>query len=126
MTDGGGMLYDKRDLNRSGESIWKNINESLYRYVQSVWFQNTIAVMENGIDVIWEDNLSKEDISFWKELYYSWEKWEEEQANDSSVLAEINQSILDRWPDEEQAQENLKSISGYKRVPTLLDFGYWE
>ena len=88
-------------------------------------FQNAIAVMENGVDVIGEDNLSEEDISFWKELYYSWEKWEEEQENDSSVLVEINQSILDRWPDEEQAQENLKSISGYKRVPTLLASGYY-
>lgn len=36
-------------------------------------FQNAIAVMENGVDVIGEDNLSEEDISFWKELYYSWE-----------------------------------------------------
>lgn len=32
-------------------------------------FQNAIAVMENGVDVIGEDNLSEEDISFWKELY---------------------------------------------------------
>lgn len=46
--------------------------------------------------------------------------------NDSSVLVEINHSVLDRWADEEQAQENLKSISGYKKVPTLLDSGYWE
>lgn len=34
-------------------------------------FQNAIAAMENGVDVIGEDNLSEEYISFWKELYYS-------------------------------------------------------
>lgn len=88
-------------------------------------FQNAIAVMENGVDVIGEDNLSEEDISFWKELYYSWEKWEEEQENDSSVLAEINQSILDRWPDEQKILNENKPFSGAHWKPTVIDQGFF-
>lgn len=88
-------------------------------------YENAIAIFENGVEIVGMENISAENTDFWKELYYDWENWEEEQGQEETVVMDINEKILEKWPDDEWAQEKLKENSEYQRIPGVLASGYY-
>ena len=71
-------------------------------------YENAISVFENGVELIGVENVSDEDTDFWKEMYYDWEMWEEEQGREEDAAEDINEKILEKWPDDEWVQEKAE------------------
>lgn len=56
-------------------------------------YENAISVFENGVELIGVENVSDEDTDFWKEMYYDWEMWEEEQGREEDAAEDINEKF---------------------------------
>lgn len=87
-------------------------------------YENAISVFENGVELIGTENLSDEDTAFWKEMYYDWEMWEEEQGQEDEVTEGINEKILKKWPDDVWAQEKEEKLKPFG-TPGVLAQGYF-